>query len=134
RVAASDRGDITEMGRFKPRAATTNPSLIAAAAAMPAYAKIVDDALMWAKKEAPKGSPSQDVARLAIDRLSVEFGLRILKIVPGRVSTEVDARLSYDTKGSIEKAHQLIKMYEAAGAKKDRILIKLASTWEGIRA
>jgi transaldolase len=133
-VVVADTGDINSIEKFKPRDATTNPSLIAAAAAMPVYAKIVDDALLWAKKEAPKGSPSQDVARLAIDRLSVEFGLRILKIVPGRVSTEVDARLSYDTKGSIEKAHQLIKMYEAAGASKDRILIKLASTWEGIRA
>ncbi len=133
-VVVADTGDINSIEKFTPRDATTNPSLIAAAAAMPAYSKIVDDALLWAQKEAPKGSPSKDVARLAIDRLSVEFGLRILKIVPGRVSTEVDARLSYDTKASIEKAHQLIKMYEAAGASRQRILIKLASTWEGIRA
>jgi transaldolase len=133
-VVVSDTGDINSIEKFTPRDATTNPSLIAAAAAMPAYAKIVDDALLWARKEAPKGAATHDVARLAIDRLSVEFGLRILKIVPGRVSTEVDARLSYDTKASIEKAHQLIKMYEAAGASRERILIKLASTWEGIRA
>ncbi|HEY8074862.1 MAG TPA: transaldolase family protein, partial [Labilithrix sp.] len=133
-VVVSDTGDFNSIEKFKPRDATTNPSLIASAAAMPAYAKLVDDALLWAKKEAPKGSSHTDIARLAIDRLSVEFGLRILKIVPGRVSTEVDARLSYDTKASVEKAHQLIKMYEAAGATRNRILIKLASTWEGIRA
>jgi transaldolase len=130
----ADTGDINSIEKFTPRDATTNPSLIAAAAAMPAYAAIVDDALVWAQKSAPKGAPSHDIARLAIDRLSVEFGLRILKIVSGRVSTEVDARLSYDTKASIDKAHALIKMYEAAGVKRERILIKLASTWEGIRA
>jgi transaldolase len=133
-VVVSDTGDINSIEKFKPRDATTNPSLIAAAAAMPAYAKIVDDALLWAQKAAPKGAPTHDVAKLAIDRLSVEFGLRILKIVPGRVSTEVDARLSYDTKASIDKARSLIKMYEDAGASRERILIKLASTWEGIRA
>jgi len=133
-VVVADTGDINSIEKFTPRDATTNPSLIAAAAGMPAYAKLVEDALAWAKKEAPKGSSSETVAKLAIDRLSVEFGLKILKIVPGRVSTEVDARLSFDTKASIEKAHSLIKMYEDAGASRQRILIKLASTWEGIRA
>ena len=131
-VVVSDSGDINSIAKFKPRDATTNPSLIAAAAAMPAYAEIVDSALGWAKKNGA-GDTSAIVKR-AIDRLAVEFGLKILAIIPGRVSTEVDARLSYDTQGSVEKARTLITMYEEAGAKRDRILIKLASTWEGIRA
>ena len=131
-VAVSDSGDINSIAKFKPRDATTNPSLIATAAAMPAYAEIVDSALGWAKKQG--GSDTAEVVKRAIDRLAVEFGLKILGIIPGRVSTEVDARLSYDTKGSIDKARVLIAMYEEAGAKRERILIKLASTWEGIRA
>ena len=131
-VVVSDSGDINSIAKFKPRDSTTNPSLIAAAAAMPAYAEIVDSALGWAKKNGA-GDTSAIVKR-AIDRLAVEFGLKILSIIPGRVSTEVDARLSYDTQGSVEKARTLIAMYEEAGAKRDRILIKLASSWEGIRA
>jgi len=133
-VVVADTGDINSIEKFKPRDATTNPSLIAAAAAMPVYAKIVDDALLWARKEAGAGASTERIVDKAIDRCAVEFGLKILKIVPGRVSTEVDARLSYDTQKTIEKAHQLIAMYEAAGAKRERILIKIASTWEGIRA
>src|SRR5579864_4854987 len=101
---------------------------------MAEYAPVVDDALLWAKREAGPGANKDGVVKRAIDRLSVEFGLRILKIVPGRVSTEVDARLSFDTKGTIDKAHQIIGQYEAAGATRDRILIKIASTWEGIQA
>jgi transaldolase len=132
-VVVADTGDINSIEKFRPRDATTNPSLIAAAAAMPAYAKIVDDALLWARREA-KGAGDAEIVKRAIDRLAVEFGLRILQIVPGRVSTEVDARLSYDTQGTVEKARHLVSMYEAAGAKRDRILIKIASTWEGIRA
>ncbi|CAN5911885.1 transaldolase [soil metagenome] len=131
-VVVSDSGDINSIAKFKPRDSTTNPSLIAAAAAMPAYAEIVDSALGWAKKNGA-GDTSAIVKR-AVDRLAVEFGLKILSIIPGRVSTEVDARLSYDTQGSVEKARTLIAMYEEAGAKRDRILIKLASSWEGIRA
>src|SRR5687768_17128223 len=131
-VVVADTGDINSIEKFKPRDATTNPSLIAAAAAMPAYAKIVDDALLWAKKDAPASASTKEIVDTAIDRCAVEFGLRILKIVPGRVSTEGDARLSYDTQKTIDKAHQLIKMYEAVGATRDRILIKIASTWEGI--
>ena len=131
-VAVSDSGDINSIAKFKPRDATTNPSLIATAATMPAYAEIVDSALGWAKKNG--GGETATVVKRAIDRLAVEFGLKILAIIPGRVSTEVDARLSYDTQGSIEKARTLIKMYEEAGATRERILIKLASTWEGIRA
>src|SRR5947209_13368085 len=94
-VVVSDTGDINSIEKFKPRDATTNPSLIATAAAMPAYAKLVDDALVWSRKETKAGG-TEDVVKRAIDRLSVEFGLKILQIVPGRVSTEVDARLSYD--------------------------------------
>jgi transaldolase len=133
-VVVADTGDMNSMKKFKPRDATTNPSLITAAATMPEYSQLVDDALLWAKKEAGPKAAKEAVVKRAIDRLSVEFGLRILKIVPGRVSTEVDARLSFDTQATIDKAHQLIAQYEAAGATRDRILIKIASTWEGIRA
>jgi len=131
-VVVSDSGDINSIAKFKPRDATTNPSLIATAAGMPAYAEIVDSALGWAKKNG--AGDTKMVVKRAIDRLAVEFGLKILDLIPGRVSTEVDATLSYDTNASIEKAHTLIKMYEEAGVKRDRILIKLASSWEGIRA
>ncbi|HEX8790004.1 MAG TPA: transaldolase [Polyangiaceae bacterium] len=133
-VVVSDTGDINAIRKFKPRDATTNPSLIMAAAQMKEYAQVVDDALAWAKKEAGGGANKDAVVKKAIDRLSVEFGLRILQIVSGRVSTEVDARLSFDTKATIEKARTLIAQYEKAGAKKERVLIKIASTWEGIRA
>ena len=132
-VVVADTGDINSIEKFKPRDATTNPSLITTAASMPAYSKIVDDALVWARKES-KDSSTDEIIKHAIDRLAVEFGLRILEIVPGRVSTEVDARLSYDTEATVKKARHLIAMYEAAGTKRDRILIKIASTWEGIRA
>jgi transaldolase len=100
---------------------------------MPQYQGVVDSALKWAKNESKDKSPAA-VTKLAVDRLAVEFGIEILKVVPGRVSTEVDARISYDTQASIEKARFLIGLYEAAGIKRDRILIKLASTWEGIKA
>jgi transaldolase len=133
-VVVADTGDINAIRKFKPRDATTNPSLIMAAAQMKEYAQVVDDALGWAKKEAGAGANKDAIVRKAIDRLSVEFGLRILSIVSGRVSTEVDARLSFDTKATIEKAHLLIKQYEAAGTSRERVLIKIASTWEGIRA
>ena len=133
-VVVADTGDIQSIEKFKPRDATTNPSLITAAAAMPAYADVVDQALRWAREKAGAKASREDVVKHAVDRLAVEFGIRILKIVPGRVSTEVDARLSFDTKATIEKAHALIAQYEAAGATRDRVLIKIASTWEGIRA
>jgi transaldolase len=131
-VVVADSGDINSIKKFKPRDATTNPSLITAAAQMPEYQGIVDGALRWAQREAPGGGDA--VLRTAIDRLAVEFGLQILEIVPGRVSTEVDARLSYDLQGTVDKAHYLIKQYEAAGASRDRVLIKIAATWEGIKA
>ncbi len=131
-VVVADSGDLQAIEKFVPRDATTNPSLIAQAAQMPAYAEVVDEALGWAKKEA--AGDKEAALKKAIDRLSVEFGLRILKVIPGRVSTEVDARLSFDTQASIDKARLLIGQYAAAGIGKERILIKLASTWEGIRA
>lgn len=133
-VVVADTGDIKSIRQFTPRDATTNPSLITAAAQMPEYADVVDGALAWASTQAGAGAATTTVVGLAIDRLSVEFGLRILEIVPGRVSTEVDARLSYDTAGSIAKARYLIGQYEAAGVSRERVLIKLASTWEGIKA
>ena len=131
-VTVADTGDIHSIEKYKPRDTTTNPSLITAAAAMPEYADLVDGALTWAKEKA--AGQGDKVIGLAIDRLAVEFGLRILKIVPGRVSTEVDARLSFDTEATIAKGRYLISQYEAGGISKDRILIKIASTWEGIRA
>ncbi len=131
-VAVCDTGDFNSIQKFMPRDATTNPSLITAAAQMPAYADVVDGAIMWATAQA-RGDDDK-VVGFALDRLAVEFGLRILAIVPGRVSTEVDARLSYDTAATVEKGRYLIKQYEAAGAKRERVLIKVAATWEGIRA
>lgn len=133
-VAVADTGDIQAIETFTPRDATTNPSLITAAAQMPQYQEIVDDTLKKARKELGSSASLSEVVTLAFDRLAVSFGLKILEIIPGRVSTEVDARLSYDTQATIEKAHYLIGQYEAAGISRDRILIKIASTWEGIKA
>jgi len=131
-ITVADTGDIHSIEKYKPRDTTTNPSLITAAAQMPEYADVVDEALVWARAKA--AGDTGKIVGLAIDRLAVEFGMRILKIVPGRVSTEVDARLSFDTKATIDKAHYLISLYEAVGIPRERILIKIASTWEGIRA
>lgn len=133
-VVVADTGDIQAIETFTPRDATTNPSLITAAAQMPQYQGIVDDTLKQARIKLGKDASASDVATLAFDRLAVSFGLKILEIIPGRVSTEVDARLSYDTKATIEKARYLISEYEANGVSRDRILIKIASTWEGIKA
>jgi transaldolase len=133
-VTVADTGDIESIRKFRPRDATTNPSLITAAAQMPEYAQIVQGGLEWAEKEAGPGAPPERVVQLGLDRLAVEFGLRILEVVPGRVSTEVDARLSFDTDASVEKGRYLISQYESAGASRERVLIKIASTWEGIRA
>ncbi len=133
-VTVCDTGDLKSIEKFRPRDATTNPSLITAAAQMPEYRDVVDDALKWARAQAGATADDAHVLGFAIDRLAVEFGLRILSIVPGRVSTEVDARLSFDTAATIEKGRALIQQYQAAGAKPERVLIKIASTWEGIRA
>ncbi|AFY79022.1 transaldolase [Pleurocapsa sp. PCC 7327] len=133
-IVVADTGDIQAIETFKPRDATTNPSLITAAAQMPQYQGIVDETLKKARKELGKGADASEVVRLAFDRLAISFGLKILQIIPGRVSTEVDARLSYDTEATIAKARYLISQYEAADIKRDRVLIKIASTWEGIKA
>ncbi len=130
RVVA-DTGDFEAMRQYLPVDATTNPSLIYASAQNPRYASLVVEAISYAKNHV-----SEEAGQLALclDKLAVNFGLEILKIVPGRVSTEVDARLSFDTQGSIDKARQLIRLYEDAGISRERILIKLAATWEGIKA
>src|SRR5262249_6990582 len=133
-IVVSDTGDIKSIEKFKPRDATTNPSLLTAAAQMPEYQEIVDATLTWAQMQVGSRASRDEVVRVAIDRMSVEFGRRILNIVPKRVSTEVDARLSYDTQASIEKARTLIKYYEEMKVPRERVLIKLATTWEGIRA
>jgi len=133
-VVVSDTGDIEAIEKFRPRDATTNPSLITAAAEMPKYAPIVDETLLKARKELGDHAEPAKVANLAFERLAVEFGKRILQIVPKRVSTEVDARLSYDTQATVEKGRSIIAQYESAGVSRERILIKIASTWEGIRA
>jgi transaldolase len=133
-TVVADTGDIQAIEQVKPQDATTNPSLITAAAGMPAYAQIVDDVLLEAKKKLGDGASDKDVANEAFKNLAVAFGKKILAIIPGRVSTEVDARLSYDTEKTLEQAHQIIKMYEDAGISRERILIKIASTWPGIKA
>ncbi|MGK4475589.1 transaldolase [Aeromonas molluscorum] len=130
-TVVADTGDIEAIKRYQPTDATTNPSLVLKAAEIPEYAPLIDDAIAWAKAQ------SQDKAQQLIDagdKLAVNIGLEVLKIVPGRISTEVDARLSFDTDASIAKARKLIRLYNEAGIANDRILIKLASTWEGIRA
>ena len=130
-IVVADTGDIEAINQYKPQDATTNPSLIFQAAQKPEYAKLLDDAIQHALK-----SPGSRAARRAagMDKLMVNFGCEILKIVPGRVSTEVDAALSFDTEGTINKAHRLVALYEDAGTARERVLIKMASTWEGIRA
>ncbi|WP_294912232.1 transaldolase [Tatumella sp. UBA2305] len=130
-TVVADTGDIAAMKLYKPQDATTNPSLILNAAQIPEYRKLIDEAIEWARKQS--NDKDQQIA-FASDKLAVNIGLEILKLIPGRISTEVDARLSYDTEASIAKAHSLIKLYNDAGISNDRILIKLASTWQGIRA
>ena len=130
-VVVADTGDIDAIKKYQPQDATTNPSLILSASALPQYAPLIDEAVAYAKAQsADKGQQLID----AEDKLAVNIGLEILKIVPGRISTEVDARLSYDTQATVEKARKLIALYNAAGISNDRILIKIASTWQGIRA
>jgi len=133
-VVVADTGDIHAIEQVKPQDATTNPSLITAAAQMPQYQEIVDETLIEARKDLGKDAPASQVVSLAFDRLAIAFGLRILQIIPGRVSTEVDARLSYNTEATISKARYLINQYEAHGISRDRVLIKIAATWEGIKA
>jgi len=133
-TVVADTGDMKSMEKFKPTDATTNPSLITAAAQLPDYSYIVDDVLKEAKGKAGANSDDKAIAAAAFKTLAVAFGRKILDIIPGRVSTEVDARLSYDTLKTIEMAHDIIQQYEDAGVDRKRILIKIASTWEGIQA
>jgi len=130
-TVVADTGDIEAIAKFQPQDATTNPSLLLKAASLPNYQGLVKDSVTWAKTQSD--NTAQQVIDAA-DKLSVLIGLEILKTVPGRISTEVDARLSFDTAASITKAHKLIGLYNEAGISNDRILIKLASTWEGIKA
>src|SRR5687767_15015307 len=130
-TVVADTGDIEAMRQFRPQDATTNPSLLLKAAQQPQYRPLVEAALADADRAA---GPESKRTEAFMDRLAVNFGREILKIVPGRVSTEVDARLSFDTAGSIAKARELIGLYERAGIGRERILIKVGSTWEGIRA
>jgi len=133
-VVVADTGDIEAMEKFRPQDATTNPSLITAAAQMPQYQPIVDGVLKDARNELGEGATDEAVANLAFQRLAIAFGKKILAIVPGRVSTEVDARLSFDTDATIAQGRAIIAQYDHAGIGRERILIKIASTWEGIRA
>ncbi len=133
-VVVADTGDIEAMEKFRPQDATTNPSLITAAAQLPQYQPIVDGVLQAARKELGADATAAAVANLAFQRLAIAFGKKILAIVPGRVSTEVDARLSYDTAATIAQARSIIARYDAEGLGRERVLIKIASTWEGSRA
>ncbi len=126
-VVVADTGDMGSIEAFKPTDSTTNPTLILKASQMPAYKELVDEAISWGRKA---GAKPGDVT----DRLAVNFGAALTKIVPGRVSTEVDADLSFDTQATIDKARALIAAYDARGVRRDRILIKIASTWEGAQA
>lgn len=130
-VIVSDTGEFEEIKKYHPTDATTNPSLILAASSKPEYQFLIEEAVVHGQK---KGKTKSEQLTLAMDKVFVNFGLEILKIIPGRVSTEVDARLSFDVEGSVAKARHLIELYEAAGIDRKRILIKLASTWEGMKA
>jgi transaldolase len=130
-IIVADSGDFESIRRYQPRDATTNPTLLQKAAEMPEYSHVVQRVLSDAKKSA---RPASKDVQAVIDHLAIAFGVEILKIVPNRVSTEVDARLSFDREGSIAKARHLIKLYEEQGVSRERVLIKLASTWEGVCA
>ena len=127
----ADTGDFHSIEVYKPVDATTNPSLIFAASQDPKYKELIDEAIVYARNQSPV--KSIQVSK-AMDKVAVNFGLKILDIVPGRVSTEVDARLSFDTEATVMKGRELIALYEAAGVSRERVLIKVASTWEGIKA
>lgn len=130
-TVVADTGDFESIISYRPQDATTNPSLIYAAASQEKYRHLAQKAVDDARKVC---RPGEDLLQLTLDRIAVNFGIEILKIIPGRVSTEVDARLSFDTEGTIAKARELIRLYEEAGYSRERILIKVAATWEGIRA
>ena len=127
----ADTGDIEAIAQYKPTDATTNPSLLLKAAQLPQYEGLIKDAIDWTQSIEVSESEKLE---LLVDKLAVSIGCEILKIIPGRISTEVDARLSFDTEASIHRAHRIIALYEDAGIGPDRVLIKLAATWEGIQA
>lgn len=130
-LVVADTGDFQSIKTYQPQDSTTNPSLLYAASQLPQYQHLVEEAVKYGKEN---GKNLQEQTKLAMDKLAVLFGVEILKIVPGRVSTEIDARLSFDTEGTIQRAREIIALYKQAGIDKGRILIKVASTWEGIRA
>lgn len=127
----SDTGDIEAIRRHKPQDSTTNPSLLLKAATLPEYTPLITEAISWAKKQSDQ---QEQQVHDAMDKLSVDVGLEVLKLIPGRISTEVDARLSFNTEATLTKVRKLINLYKQAGVTNDRIFIKIASTWEGIRA
>ena len=133
-VVVADTGDLEAIRDFQPRDATTNPSLILAAAQIPAYQDLIDQSLRSSRERIGSLASSDEVVSEAIDEVCVIFGKEILKIIPGRVSTEVDARLSFDKDETIDKARKIINLYKQSGISKERILIKIASTWEGVKA
>jgi len=130
-IIVADTGDFASLRKYQPRDATTNPSLLLKAAEMPEYSDLVTRVLTESRQTA---APASQTVSIALDRLAVAFGLEILKIVPNRVSTEVDARLSFDREATLRKAREIIGMYDKAGVSRERILVKIASTWEGISA
>jgi len=130
-TVVADTGDFQSIKKYQPQDSTTNPSLLLAASQKPEYQHLVENAVKYGKS---KGKTLQEQTELALDKLAVDFEVEILKIVPGRVSTEIDARLSFDTEATIKKAREIIQLYKEAGIDKEKILVKIASTWEGIRA
>jgi transaldolase len=132
-VVVADTGDFGELKKYQPQDSTTNPTLLYQASQMPQYKHLLEDALHYAKEQGAGKSIDEQI-EIACDRLAVNFGCEILKIIPGRVSTEIDARLSFDTEGTIKKGRELMAMYEARGVSRDRVLLKIASTWEGLQA
>jgi len=133
-TVVADTGDIEAIKQFKPVDATTNPSLILKAAKLPSYQYLIDEAIDWALQIKGSIKESQEMLENVGDKLAVNIGCEVLKVIPGVISTEVDARLSFDTQATIAKARKLILLYQDAGISSDRILIKMASTWEGIQA
>jgi len=127
----ADSGDFGVIAQYRPQDSTTNPSLLYTASKLPQYQAVVDDAITFAKSQ---GKNRAETISLALDKLAVNFGVEILKLVPGRVSTEIDARLSFDTAATVKKAYEIIELYKAVGIDSSRVLIKIASTWEGIKA
>ncbi|GFE69365.1 transaldolase [Chroococcus sp. FPU101] len=133
-VVVADTGDLQAIQKFMPQDATTNPSLIATAAQMPEYREIVDETILQAKKDAGSGATKKEIAGLAFARLAVSFGKRILDIVPQRVSVQADPRFSYNTEATVRQSRFLLSEFEKAGTPRERVMIKIAATWEGIKA